>query len=221
MEPKEKSSDISLAPELMQRLTPATDSPLPKTRQFYRALYDAVMDGSLPKGTRLPASRHMANKLGLARNIVVYVYQQLNDENLLISDGRRGTRVLHQTLLQSKTPSKSWPLSKRSSLTCDRHPSGPALAPGEPDASLFPKAAWKQALLRASQLSAKELAYQEQSLPRLQAAISRYLATYRSMPVKPEQVLVTSGTRQSLLLWASLFADPGETCLMELPGLYR
>jgi len=67
-------------------------------------------------------------------------------------------------------------------------------------------------------LSTAELAYQEHSLPRLQSAIARYLATYRSMPVKPEQVLVTSGTRQSLLLWGSLFADPGQTCLMESPG---
>lgn len=210
--------DLGLAPELIQRLRPDAESPLSKTRQFYRALFEAVLDGSLPQGTRLPASRTLAQQLGIARNIVVHVYQQLTDEALLLSDGRRGTRVLHKTALSLIQPRASWTFSARSGQTQQRGHRSRTLAPGEPDSSLFPTLEWKRALQHAARLSPAELGYQERSLPRLQEAIARHLATYRSMPVSPEQVLVTSGTRQSLLLWASLFGDPGDSVLMESPG---
>lgn len=72
--------------------------------------------------------------------------------------------------------------------------------------------------MAASHLPASQLGYQESSLPELQSSISRFLATYRSLHVQPNQIIITASTRQSLLLGAALFSDQGNTAWVESPG---
>src|SRR3954469_16487312 len=52
------------------------------------AVRDAITDGRLPAGARLPATRVLAGQLGVSRGVVVEAYQRLTDEGLL--SGRRG-----------------------------------------------------------------------------------------------------------------------------------
>jgi len=97
--------------------------------------------------------------------------------------------------------------------------SAPAdFAPGMPDTSLFPREQWRRALVKASRLSSVELGYQNGPLRDLQEAIARFLAIYRSLVVSPEQIIVTSGTRQSLVLAAALYSRPGDIAWVESPG---
>lgn len=53
-----------------------------------------IRSGVLAPGVRLPTIRHLANDLGLAVNTVARAYRGLEDEGLVVADGRRGTRVL-------------------------------------------------------------------------------------------------------------------------------
>ena len=205
-------------PELLARLQPVKNVPLPKVRQLYRALYGSIADGHLHQGYRLPSSRELAQQLGIARNTVISVYQQLSDEGMLQSDGRRGTVVC--ALVATLSPSKTapWSISARGRQPQSNNSHCLAFAPGEPDAALFPQHLWKQALTRAARLAPTELAYRPRPLLALQKAISRYLLTYRSLRVDPVQVVVTASTRQSLLLSAVLFADAGDHAWVESPG---
>jgi GntR family transcriptional regulator/MocR family aminotransferase len=207
-----------LTPELTEKLRPSPQSDLPKVRQLYLSLYACVTEGEPPYRQRLPASRELARQLGVGRNLVVSVYNQLCDEGILSSDGRRGTVVVHQVQTPVANTASGWSIADRA-----RHYSGSrnrhtALAPGQPDTQLFPRDAWRRALQVAARLPASLLAYQDASLPALQQAIARYLASYRSLVVTPEQIVVTSSTRQSLLLAAALFADHGDTAWIEAPG---
>lgn len=59
---------------------------------IHACLRDAILSGSLASGSRLLASRALADELGIARNTVVYAYDQLATEGLT-SAGPRGTRV--------------------------------------------------------------------------------------------------------------------------------
>jgi len=111
-----------------------------------------------------------------------------------------------------------WKLSRRSAFYTKARPRPKTFSPGEPDSNLFPQKSWRNALLRASRLPSSALCYQASSLPQLQRAIARYLATYRSLQIRPEQVVVTTSTRQSLLLATSLFCDHGDNAWMETPG---
>jgi DNA-binding transcriptional MocR family regulator len=48
-----------------------------KTVRVYRALREAIVDGRLPAGHRLPATRTLAADLGVARNSVATAYERL------------------------------------------------------------------------------------------------------------------------------------------------
>ncbi len=216
MEPKYATP--MLTPEVLEQLRPQQDSTLPKVRQLYLALYACVTSGELPFQQRLPASRDLARQLGVGRNLVVSVYNQLCDEGVLQSDGRRGTLVAHQAKPASDTGLQTWSIARRAKRFADNRTRQIAFSPGQPDTHLFPRDAWRKALQVASRLPASALAYQDTSLQPLQQAIARYLASYRSMVVAPEQIVVTTSTRQSLLLAAALFTEPNDQAWIETPG---
>ena len=208
-----------LAPELLASLRAVEGGPLTRTRTLYLGLYTAMADGRLPSGTRLPPSRELAALLGLGRNTVTSVYEQLAAERLVVADGRRGTRVAvpppAPAAAVRRVPVR---LSVRSARPEPARPGGRAFSPGEPDASLFPRRAWARALAHAARLPAAELGYRAAPLPALREAIARWLATRRALAVEPESIVITSGTRQSLSLAATLFADPGARAWVESPG---
>jgi DNA-binding GntR family transcriptional regulator len=61
----------------------------PLFRQLYRALRAGIIDGVVPPGARLPATRALATELGVSRTTVLLAYEQLAAEGYL--DGKRGS----------------------------------------------------------------------------------------------------------------------------------
>jgi len=61
--------------------------------QLRLAVIDAVRDGRLPAGTRLPTVRELAVELGLAANTVARAYRELESAGIVETRGRRGTFV--------------------------------------------------------------------------------------------------------------------------------
>jgi GntR family transcriptional regulator/MocR family aminotransferase len=51
--------------------------PWPRQRLLHECLRTAIRDGTLAAGTRLLATRALAQELGIARNTVLYAYEQL------------------------------------------------------------------------------------------------------------------------------------------------
>ncbi|MFK7862434.1 MAG: PLP-dependent aminotransferase family protein [Granulosicoccus sp.] len=217
------------SPDWTLRLKPESRHELSKVRQLYLALYEAITSGELTQEQRLPSSRDLATQLGIGRNTVIAAYGQLDDECLISSSGRRGTRVTYSGAYRSTTttdnntkiidqPART--TSRKSRYSLQSSSGGPLLAPGMPDPELFPQSAWRKALNKASRLPPDELGYKGLPLPQLQSAVARFLAIYRSLRVDPEQIIITSGTRQSLNLAATLYTDPGACAWLESPG-YR
>ena len=65
----------------------------PPFEQVRRQLAEAVGDGRLPSGTRLPPIRALADELGLATNTVARAYRELEAAGLVLTRGRAGTVV--------------------------------------------------------------------------------------------------------------------------------
>ena len=65
----------------------------PLTRQTYMQVRSAVLAGALRPGTRLPSSRTMASKLGVARASVVSAYEHLRAEGYVESRHGSGTFI--------------------------------------------------------------------------------------------------------------------------------
>ncbi|MFC5428976.1 PLP-dependent aminotransferase family protein [Paraburkholderia denitrificans] len=76
---------------LAQRLERGSGQPV--YRQLHRLLQQAILSRELPAGSRVPSSRLLAAELGIARNTVTQVYEQLVLEGYVTSTTGRGTYV--------------------------------------------------------------------------------------------------------------------------------
>jgi GntR family transcriptional regulator / MocR family aminotransferase len=73
--------------------------------QIRQTTVAAIEDGRLPLGMRMPSSRELAAVLRVARYTVVIAYEQLVDQNFLVSRQRSGYFV-------AGLPRKSPPLDR-------------------------------------------------------------------------------------------------------------
>jgi GntR family transcriptional regulator/MocR family aminotransferase len=202
---------------------------VPRQRALYLRLREGVLSGLLPAGMRLPASRSLAATLGVARNTVLFAYEQLVAEGCLVAD-RQGTCVAPlpargaacvTTAASSMAPPG---LSVRASAACQREPARDAEAlpfsPGVPDFGAFPFRSWRACLERAWRDAGwRQLGYAAHGGdPLLREALADHLTAVRGLAVTPGQIVVTSGTQAALDLCARLLADHGDTAWVENPG---
>src|ERR1700735_2068607 len=78
-------------PELLLRLDRSASMPL--RSQLEAGVRDAIRDGRLRGGERLPSSRELARELGVSRGLVQECYSQLLAEGYLTSRTGAATRV--------------------------------------------------------------------------------------------------------------------------------
>ncbi|MBK3634913.1 PLP-dependent aminotransferase family protein [Streptomyces sp. MBT97] len=174
-----------------------------------RALRDAVREGRLTPGSRLPATRRLAAETGISRNTVKAAYDQLVAEGYLTARQGSGTRV-------AALPS---PAARPPDTTARAREPRFDLRPGSPDVGAFPAAAWLRALRRAV-ATAPSPAY-DYGDPRgrveLRTALSGYLGRARGVIAPPERIVITSGYVQGLALLTRVLG--GAAIAMEDPGL--
>jgi len=197
----------------------------PRQRLLHECLRWAIRDGTLAAGTRLVATRTLASELGVARNTVLYAYEQLASEGFVVPD-RQGTVVaqLAPTGAGRKTaPVPQAGLSRRARNL--RHVSnsasdGAPFVPGVPDLASFPLALWRRLLDRAWRgLDPAQLNYSDPAgEPALRAAIADHLRASRGVVCEAAQVFITDGSQSSLDICARACADEGDVVWIENPG---
>ncbi|WP_435172637.1 PLP-dependent aminotransferase family protein [Actinacidiphila sp. bgisy145] len=185
------------------------------------ALREAVRDGRLGAGTRLPSSRALARDLGLARNTVAEAYGQLVAEGWLTARQGSGTAVAaRQTAAEQAQRTGQ---TERTAARTATGPAGPPAAvpdavrlpyslwPGSPDVSAFPRAAWGAAARRALTAAPSEaFGYSDpRGRPELRAALAAYLARVRGVRADPELLVVCTGFVQAVGLLARVLRDRG------------
>jgi len=90
------------------------------------AIETSVREGHLHPGARLPTIRALAESLGVSPNTIASAYRRLRSRGLLVTRGRRGTRIAPRPPLAVGSPTPV--------------PSGIRnLADGNPDPALFPR----------------------------------------------------------------------------------
>lgn len=207
---------------------------LPQQRRLYEAAKAAIHQHQLGAGNKLPSSRDLARDLSVARNTVIAAFEQLAAEGYVTSTLGSGTYVADiQTLtpVGTKTIARAAassaidapPLSKRG-MQITEFAAGPRFeiqpfVPGDADFSSFPFKLWQRLQNRVWRDARPDLLDYGQAggyLP-LRQAIAEYLRISRSVKVSVEQIMITSGTQQSLDLCAQLLADVGDTAWVEDP----
>ena len=197
----------------------------PRQRLLHECLRAAIRDGTLAPGTRLVATRALAAELGVARNTVLYAYEQLAAEGYVCSD-RGGTIVAAVAPARPQKASVAAPqsgLSQRAQNLRNMTTSaatGVPFVPGVPDLASFPIGLWRRLLERAWRaLPTHKLNYGDPCGEAvLREAIADYLRASRGVVCDPSQVFITDGSQSSLDLCGRACADAGETLWMENPG---
>ncbi|WP_202960989.1 PLP-dependent aminotransferase family protein [Bordetella trematum] len=207
----------------MMTLPPASPSPEPGSdaplyKQIYERFRSAIAQGTLQAGDRIPSARALAKELGVARGTVESAYGLLQAEGYVQPRGQAGTVVTPGLRAQPGTPA---PPETTGGLDLWRNP--PALLPfqmGLPALDAFPRKLW--ARLGARQLRATQaidLSYPPvNGLPSLRTAIASYLQVARGIDCAPEQILITSGYRDSLSLIVRTLLQNGDQVWVEDPG---
>lgn len=211
----------------------------PLFQQLYRQLRQAVLEGRLRPGVRLPATRFLARELGLSRNTVLTAYEQLASEGFLELRHRSGVFVAEDLPIAEpvtvETPPTPAPrIGKRGQDTIGSRPvvdtrSAPTGAGGRwpgcfasalPDVASFPFDLWARLLARHWRRPTARLPVGGDAggHPDLRAAIAHYVGEARGIACDPGHVLVVSGIRQALDLTCRLLLDPGDAAWMENPG---
>ena len=195
-----------------------------RQRVLHECLRDAIRSGTLASGARLLATRALAAELGVARNSVLYAYDQLATEGYVRPD-RRGTVVapLRSPAVAQRAPALGSTLSRRASALRTLAPPSDvtgAFAPGVPALDEFPLAVWRRLLERAwREARGAALNYGDPAgEPALRSAIAEHLHAARGAQCSMDQVFITAGTQSSLDLCARVFADAGDKAWIENPG---
>lgn len=216
-------------------LSQDSDGP-PLYRQLYDQLRGLILNGRLPPGTRLPATRSLALELGLARNTITAAYEQLLAEGYLV--GRQGSGTYVSSELPDPTPDgasvdeASEPVSATASPGLSRRGQVlagirrlPARKPrpltsGTPAMELFPFDVWNRLMARCWRHPAPELLFAGEpgGYGPLREAIASYLRTVRALRCDADQVIIVNGAQQGINLTAQVLLDPGDAAWVEEPG---
>lgn len=199
------------------------------THTLHQQLRAAILDGRLPPRAALPATRKVAEALGVARNTVVTVYDLLVAEGYLVA--RKGARPqVAEFARRGSKPARAGADESRFApawRTPFLQPSPARTLParnfrlGIPDHRHFPHDVWRRLMAQALRSSSREpFAYAPSAgIPALREAIAGHVAFARAVACRADDVVVTSGAQQAFDLIARLLVTPGQTKVaVEEPG---
>lgn len=217
--------------------------------QLASALREAIDAGTLLPGELVPATRDLAQRLGVARGVVVAAYEQLIGEGYLAATHGRGTQVNPALELTELRPDQSIDRNQAAvthtagatrpavraatSRTAGSEATNEAietaieqgerpgpLAPGAPITDTIVGPAWRTAWKEAA--STVDVVPPALGDPALRREIAEHLRRMRGTARAPHDVIVTAGTRDGLgLLLTALGGTRGRELVVgvEDPGL--
>lgn len=215
------------------------DRGVPLHRQLYDQLREAILEGRLKAGSRIPATRAMARELDISRTTVLTAVRRLMVEGFLEARVGAGTWVSESIREGLVGRSRSRPAEEDAARrgarrTSDRlallrvHASGAPsgdggrrpLQVGLPGLDAFPADRWARIAGRHwRRAGPRELAYASRmGLEALREAIAEYVGLSRGVRADPDRVLVTSGSQVALALAVQGLLDPGQRAWLEDPA---
>ena len=207
--------------------------------QIRQSICTAIEEGRLSLGIRMPSSRELATLLEVSRNKVVIAYEQLVDQNFLVSRERSGYFVAGLPKhLGTGTTARAALDEADAGRWFGRYAARPSgnrniVKPlnwqdypypfifGQFDPSLFPTNDWRESARAA--LSVPEINNWardtiDEDDPALIEQLRLQVLPRRGVRARPDEIMMTIGAQHALYLIARLFTKPETRVGMEDPG---
>lgn len=198
------------------------DAAVPLTRQIVEALRRRIIEGQLRPGERLPPSRRLAEELGLSRTTIVNAYDQLVAEGFATSRPGAGLYVSEIGEVERRAGGAGALAIAKDIAPTARTTSVPAPAasprpfhPGPPDMRQFPYRQWARCVSRAARTAPEAMVHMAEPFgdALLRAEICRYLAEWRGVSARPEQILLTAGSGDALEVCLRAIGEGGPVAI--------
>jgi GntR family transcriptional regulator/MocR family aminotransferase len=221
-------------PLLLDRSRPSS-----LTSQLIEQLRDAILQGRIAPGARMPSSRKLAEQLSISRNTVVHAYEALLIEGYVDSRPASGMFVTSRLSDLQHRPVAAVPALPEDSGASPAPMPIPFLSlrapdlvdpgrnrllfdffPGRPNAALFPLKTWRRLLQGAlSHGGATGLSdYSDPAgLAVLRTAIASHVAATRGIVADVSRILITGGIQEGINIASRLFLVPGTVAAHEDP----
>lgn len=212
-------------------------SRLPVYKQLMQLVEKNMESGRLAPGERLPSERRLAALLGINRSTVIRALDELTERGILTKKRGSGTYVNSEkwgvqnyALLNWQGPSLVLPgkreaiLSREAGIVREEKEKAGGnfhdLSGDSLPLDLLPD-------LRIPQLSWEEMVAAEKSdeasrlgMVSFRYAVRHFLREARGLSVPLEEILITSGSRQSLFLITQCLLRPGDAVGIEAPSYF-
>ena len=189
----------------------------PLYEQIYTHLTEQIVSGKLPRGSKMPGRRSLAGALGVSVSTVDTAYQMMAAEGYLESRPRSGYYVQDSAGLFSGEAVTAGEADALPEVAVNWKYD---LSTSSVDVSLFPFRTWgriqKELLYGNTELLQPGDRQGELALRRV---LAEYLAAYRGVHCRPEQIVIGAGTEYLTGLLPQLTG--GHVAAVENPGYRR
>jgi GntR family transcriptional regulator / MocR family aminotransferase len=201
-------------------------------------LADAILEGHIPEGTRLPSTRALASLLKVARITVSMVYDALEAQGLIVVRERSGHYVAKRSPDEQELAKRELSQSAERPVWTAHLPALPQgekrlekprhwqkyrfpFVYGQVDQELFPLADWRECsrLAQATPDSGhwSSDAFDGDDRFLIEQLCSNVLPK-RGITASPDEVLITMGSQMGAFLLSELLVQRGTTVALEDPG---
>lgn len=198
---------------------------------LYEAIKHSIIETEIPQGANLPPSRAMVKSIGVSRSTILKAYDLLVLEGYIESRLGSGYYIkplqAHATTEGSIDPNITYPelsdlgrsFLENVGLINSTDDQSVAFRPGVPPLDIFPVNQWKNlSNLYWRHIKSSALTYSPSSgNEQLKKNITNYLNLSRGLKCDSRQIIIVSGSLQSLYLAGSVVLNPNDTVVMENP----
>src|SRR6266436_8561541 len=213
---------------------------IPLYQQLYDWFRQAITDGKLRPGQRVPSTRNLAAELKISRMPVLGAFDQLLAEGYLETFVGAGTCMARSIPDDTLSPQAGKArkglqeiVEKLGPRRISRRGAALTHVPAQswldnlgafrvslPALDHFPIGVWSKLVARDSRRPPKGIMGYGDAMGYLpfREAIAEYLGAVRGVRCEASQILVTTGSQQALQISAQVLLDPKDRVCMEEPG---
>ncbi|EPL6454904.1 PLP-dependent aminotransferase family protein [Providencia rettgeri] len=204
----------------------------------YHTIRNAILDGRIASGVKLPSSRALAEMMSISRNSVIAGFDRLIDEGYLYSKKGSGTYVsanIPDELVRTTSPLQSVEQPEYSALNLNpkvatltrlwdqsrpKTQSHQMFNIGIGCVDQFPHELWGRLLGRVWRKSKQTIPYfnHPDGFTPLKKLLVDYVHSTRGVHCKEKQIIIVNGTQQAINLAAKVLLQQGDKVWLDDPG---